>query len=759
MPVTTPPALSAIPAFPALSERAAGTYNANAYACLNHWATTGGPQLAALANNVAGNATDAAGSASSAATAKGDAESAATNAAGSVLLAYNWAVKTDGPVSGGEYSARYWAQQAAAVVATIPTGTINDAVTSGTSVWSSSKVSTELGEKQAALVSGTSIKTINGVSLLGSGNVVTTSGVGASSVTASVTLTNASNPAQRMNPSTWGQTFTLPNATTMADVGVQLFGLTNAGAYPVRVCDSTGTLLGFIPPSARADVDLIDKSTAAGLWWLSGVDPIGVSSALPTSGAVISTQYTDGGAGPTIAIALSPSVRLVFTNNGYAAVHDKSTGVIGALTLIANVTGGKLAAVAIDATRALVVYSTGTTNLSAVVLTVSGTSISVGTPATIVAGNTVSEINGLISINGSFVVAHTISTPACRITAITVSGTTPTFGSQTTMGTREYAKALFTVSGSQGVAFCTDTSQSQSAAVPFTVSGTTITVGTAATWGNTSPTVTAFSVARLGSRFVACHAPGNGALVSIGSNTATASAFSVDLIENNNGNFSLVPLTSTKLAICNGYGSPNFRILTDNAGTASIGSALNLVFGGGTARNYAPVIHVDTSTNSWCAMAFGFDTTPSSTYNYRSTFHYCSFSGAAPTTLTIQTSLSGDKDAASATSGPTTFPPPPHNAATSWTNASVRCIAGASEMVLNRYGKTSYVIGCPSGVVTIGDTAFMAQYRSLPFIADNLRSSGWLLSAWAPTPTGTRLSETEVYVASGSTMFAVECVA
>jgi hypothetical protein len=144
MPVTTPPALSAIPAFPALSERAAGTYNAAAYACLNHWATTGGPQLAALANNVAGNATDAAGSASSAATAKNDAESAATNAAGFVLLAYNWAVKTDGPVSGGEYSARYWAQQAAAVVATIPSGTINDGTTSGTSVWSSSKVSTEL---------------------------------------------------------------------------------------------------------------------------------------------------------------------------------------------------------------------------------------------------------------------------------------------------------------------------------------------------------------------------------------------------------------------------------------------------------------------------------------------------------------------------------------------------------------------------------------------------------------------------------------
>ena len=76
MPVTTPPALSAIPAFPALSERAAGTYNANAYACLNHWAATGGPQLAALAANLAANANDAEGNASAAATAKTAAEQA-----------------------------------------------------------------------------------------------------------------------------------------------------------------------------------------------------------------------------------------------------------------------------------------------------------------------------------------------------------------------------------------------------------------------------------------------------------------------------------------------------------------------------------------------------------------------------------------------------------------------------------------------------------------------------------------------------------
>lgn len=53
---------------------------------------------------------------------------------------------------------------------------ISDGSTSLTSVWSSTKTNTELGTKQATLVSGTNIKTINGNALTGSGNVVIPSG-------------------------------------------------------------------------------------------------------------------------------------------------------------------------------------------------------------------------------------------------------------------------------------------------------------------------------------------------------------------------------------------------------------------------------------------------------------------------------------------------------------------------------------------------------------------------------------------------------
>ena len=52
-----------------------------------------------------------------------------------------------------------------------PRQIIKDGITSLRDVWSSSKVSAELSGKQATLVSGTNIKTINNTSLLGSGDI------------------------------------------------------------------------------------------------------------------------------------------------------------------------------------------------------------------------------------------------------------------------------------------------------------------------------------------------------------------------------------------------------------------------------------------------------------------------------------------------------------------------------------------------------------------------------------------------------------
>lgn len=65
------------------------------------------------AASAAGSAGAAAGSATAANTSASTASTAATNAGNSATLAQNWAIKTDGPVAGGEFSAKYWAQSIA----------------------------------------------------------------------------------------------------------------------------------------------------------------------------------------------------------------------------------------------------------------------------------------------------------------------------------------------------------------------------------------------------------------------------------------------------------------------------------------------------------------------------------------------------------------------------------------------------------------------------------------------------------------------
>jgi len=85
-------------------------------------------------------------SANNAATSASNASTSATNSSTSATTAQNWAIKTDGPVSGGEYSAKYWGQIAQGFVV----GTLfDDTNTSAVKTWSSSKIST-----WAAKVSG-----------------------------------------------------------------------------------------------------------------------------------------------------------------------------------------------------------------------------------------------------------------------------------------------------------------------------------------------------------------------------------------------------------------------------------------------------------------------------------------------------------------------------------------------------------------------------------------------------------------------------
>lgn len=90
MAVTTPPALTDVPPFPALADRGAGTYNSKAYAFGTHMSDTFNGEMAALADNVYDNAVDAAASATAANADKISAAGSAAAAAASAGAA-TWA--------------------------------------------------------------------------------------------------------------------------------------------------------------------------------------------------------------------------------------------------------------------------------------------------------------------------------------------------------------------------------------------------------------------------------------------------------------------------------------------------------------------------------------------------------------------------------------------------------------------------------------------------------------------------------------------
>ncbi len=81
MPTQNVPSMTPVPTFPALSERAAGTYNASAYAFGNHMSVTFNGELLAVASNVKYNADEAQAKATAAGDAASTAGTAAINAA------------------------------------------------------------------------------------------------------------------------------------------------------------------------------------------------------------------------------------------------------------------------------------------------------------------------------------------------------------------------------------------------------------------------------------------------------------------------------------------------------------------------------------------------------------------------------------------------------------------------------------------------------------------------------------------------------
>jgi len=102
-------------------------------------------------------------------------------------------------------------------------------------------------------------------------------GTGGATASGNVTLTSASSGAQAITTTNYGQTVTLPNATTMSK-GAMLFNIKNAGGYVLKILNFSGSILGFVYPNEAAMVGLADNSTSDGVWTLVNTDIVAMTA-------------------------------------------------------------------------------------------------------------------------------------------------------------------------------------------------------------------------------------------------------------------------------------------------------------------------------------------------------------------------------------------------------------------------------------------------------------------------------------------------
>jgi hypothetical protein len=394
---------------------------------------------------------------------------------------------------------------------------------------------------------------------------------GGTLITGSVTLTSASAGAMSISPSSYGQGMTLPDATTCLKSS-ELFSAINTSDYDYFINDSTGTRLGFIRAKGFFAIGLADNATAAGKWVPRGLSHFGI-----TAGFTNTTLTNSGAVKEIIDIDANRQFFLFGSTNLYGVIFDKSSNTWGsALTIRTGAGNTKYTAILSASNQILVASMNTTTGMELVTITLNGgvtMTLNSGTKLSFTHSTTVSTMGKLIAVGSSFVLS--CSRGQSEIRAITISGTTPTIGNLT----YQYGTVVCQMFATGSVVRTVTNNDNILSCVPYTVSGTTLTVGTEAQFS----TGTFINLTR-------SFMNGNGNIVTQWFDTGTGAAYAsifkltgtTEAISTvNMGSYGIAPTITYSEAVqisasktCFFLSNSYIRILTDTAGTASVGTSL-----------------------------------------------------------------------------------------------------------------------------------------------------------------------------------------
>jgi len=411
---------------------------------------------------------------------------------------------------------------------------------------------------------------------------ITIIGSGGQIITGNITLTAASSAAISVTPTAPGLYVTLPVATTLSE-GVNNYSIYNAGDFDYGVKDSAGTQLGWVRPRTGAIIGLADNSTSAGVWAPYGLQKTGITAQYFNSTITAQSNSTNQ---PVVITVDSDRVAFLFGGTTcYVIIYNKTTQTWGTATSVrASIQNGTFTGILASTDLLLVCTCDTTTGMQTVTISLSNVTptVNTGTKAdTTLAGNISASGSGfgkIIAVSTSWVVTYSRDTTTCGVRAITISGTTPTVGSESAPSTSVAGFANLFVSGSVVRTVCKSASTTINCQ-PYTVSGSGLSDGTAAT--ATTEASATFRAFQNGNGNIVVNYMNSNHAASIFKLTTTVEAVSTAVLSStspttnlNNTEFAVV--SASKTAYISHAGSTTWyaNILTDTAGTASAGTQI-----------------------------------------------------------------------------------------------------------------------------------------------------------------------------------------
>jgi hypothetical protein len=302
-----------------------------------------------------------------------------------------------------------------------------------------------------------------------------------------------------------GKSVTLPSALTLSTGGPQYIIDNTKGTYPAGIRDNTGTLIMAVAAGGEAFVTLKDNTSQAGVWSVTGTN---LEPGLITIDSTFSSTYASTVLAPFVALDSNTSIHFAALSSGFAAFVVDNTGKVLTTPVTVDATSGSAPRTCfkVSSTTAILFYGASGASAKAVILSLSGTSpalsLSVGTPANatdVEAWNSFENFTGapiVSQLSSTLYLSSYVTAGVAKAVAISVSGTTVTIGTPATIlgsGGLSGTHTTYALTATTALVLYKSGASAPYAnnAVVVSVSGTTCNVGTPAALTGVGSSLTA----------------------------------------------------------------------------------------------------------------------------------------------------------------------------------------------------------------------------------------------------------------------------